>query len=192
MGRTALSFRACTRAAFWCARSALLPQRQRSGNCARLAGIASLVQQLFNRHREARSDDGGRRQRVHVPAVHSSYATGKCAATVICRRLKGPRDVAGDASTALEDFVRRARHAQIQLGARTLGRDRVILAGELDVIADAEPRHFPFLFVAPLRQRLHGRAVHLGKGTARRCRAASRTVAGSGRPPACGAIGSFC
>lgn len=79
--------------------------------------------------------------------------------------LEDALGVAGDALTAPEHFDRRARHAHVHLGQRMLARHRVVVAIDIDVVVDDDPRHLPFcVLVVVLGQRPHGRLVHLCEG----------------------------
>ncbi len=79
--------------------------------------------------------------------------------------LEGALDVAGDALAVLEHLDRRARHPHPDLGPCVLTRHRVVVAIDLDVVVDANPRHLPFsVLVGQHRQRPQGRLVHLGEG----------------------------
>ena len=145
----------------------LLPQRQHTQATAeRLLRMLPLDQQPLYQHRAARAHGlCPRRQRLRVPAGHLAVRRRHVRGHRRVAALEGALGVAGDALAALEHLDRAARHAHVHLDPGVLARHRVVVAIDLDVVVDADPRHLPFgVFVVLLRQRAQGRLVHLGEG----------------------------
>lgn len=75
-------------------------------------------------------------------------------------------DMAGHPLAALKHLDGGRRHPDIDLLSGETERHRVVMAGDLDVVINADRRHFPFGELIPLAgQGAQCRPVELGKGT---------------------------
>ena len=76
--------------------------------------------------------------------------------------LERAAHMAGDPAAAMEQFDDRHRQAHINLLAGKAVRHRVVVAGDIDMVVDADTGHLPLgKLIARRRQRPHGRPVKL-------------------------------
>ena len=139
--------------------SELLPKTQHAEATAeRLLRVAALLQQSLNQHlctrpyRGRLAAQGSCRYASDCPVRRRHVRFDRCVPS-----LEGAVKMAGQARPAMEHLHRRGGRAHVHLLAGVLARHRVVVAADLDVVVDADPRQLPLGVLVGLLG--HGRSA---------------------------------